>query len=284
MEIIPSLRWKRQISELLRSLIGSSTDLRNLFGKLILIGFPSLLFLSLSSCNPKEDQIMVFAASSLVEVLAPIGDSFAEQEGVPIVFNFGGSDSLAQQIRRGAKADVYLSAGNQPMDTLENEGFLLSKTRRNILTNQLVLVSRQDSNLDSNTADIFSSSEISRVAVADPDLAPAGRYSVTALEKIGVWKNILEKVIFAPNVRAILSYVESGNADLGIVYRTDSTNRNRLQVIFEFPSDSYGPIVYPASVLKDSSNKEVAFRFITFLSGNKARQEFSDHSFDPIHQ
>jgi len=283
-EIIPSLRWKRQISELLRSLSGPSTNLRKLFGKLILIGFPFSLFLCLPSCNAKEDQIMVFAASSLVEVLAPIGDSFAEQEGVPIVFNFGGSDSLAQQIQRGAEADVYLSAGDQPMDTLESEGFLLSNTRRNILTNQLVLVSRQDSNLDYNTAEIFASSKISRVAVTDPSLAPAGRYSVTALEKIGVWEHILEKVIFAPNVRATLSYVESGNADIGIVYRTDSTNRNRLQVVFEFPKDSYGPIIYPAAVLKDSSNKEVAFRFITFLSDNKARTEFKDHNFEPIHE
>ena len=283
-EIIPSLRWKRQISELLRSLSGPSTNLRNLFGKLILIGFPSFLFLSLPSCNAKEDQIMVFAASSLVEVLAPIGDSFTEQEGVPIVFNFGASDSLAQQIQRGAKADVYLSAGTQPMDTLENEGFILSNTRRNILTNQLVLVSRHDSNLGYNMAEIFASSEISRVAVTDPSLAPAGRYSVTALETIGVWENILEKVIFSPNVRATLSYVESGNADIGIVYRTDATNRNGLQVVFEFPKDSYGPIVYPAAVLKDSINKEVAFHFIRFLSDNKARTEFRDHNFEPIHK
>ena len=122
------------------------------------------------------------------------------------------------------------------------------------------------------------------MAVTDPSLAPAGRYSVTALQKIGVWEHILEKVIFSPNVRATLSYVESGNADIGIVYRTDATNRNRLQVVFEFPKDSYGPIVYPAAVLEDSSNKEAAFRFITFLSGNKARTKFKAHNFEPIHK
>ena len=284
MKIIPPVRWKRQISESVRSFIGHYTVLRSHFGKLIPIGFSSLLLLSFSSCNAKEDQVMVFAAASLVEVLSPIGESFTEQEGVPIRFNFAGSDSLAQQIRRGAKADVYLSAGDQPMDILEAEGLLLDNTRRNILTNQLVLVSRQDSNLNSNLSDIFSSPEILRVAVTDPNLAPAGRYSVTALENTGVWEKIFQKVIFAPNVRATLSYVESGNADIGIVYRTDSTNRNKLKVIFEFPKDSYGPIVYPAAVLEDSTNKEVAFRFIEFLSETKASTEFKAYDFDPIYE
>lgn len=282
MEYIPSLRWNSQTAELNGLPIGTSVRQWSILGKLFVTGLLSLSFLFLSSCSPKDNQVMVFAASSLVEVLAPIGDTFSKEKGIPIAFNFGGSDSLAQQIRRGARADVYLSAGTRPMDILEKEGFLYSQTRRNILTNQLVVVSRQDFYLIPRSVNIFSFPQISRVAVTDPNLAPAGRYSITALKNIGVWENISGKVVFAPNDRATLAYVESGNADIGIVYRTDLINSTKLRVIFELPKDSHDLVIYPASVLKDSSNKEMAIGFVQFLADKKAKNIFREHGFDPI--
>ena len=150
--------------------IGMFSRMASLLRALILMGLLWFPIFLVSSCDAEEDTVMVFAASSLVDVLVPIGESFTSEQGIAIAFNFGGSDSLAQQIRRGAKADVFLSAGNQPMDTLEKEGFLSSETRRNILTNQLVVVSRADRDISFiSGANIFSLPQISRIAVTDPN-------------------------------------------------------------------------------------------------------------------
>ena len=103
------------------------------------------------------------------------------------------------------------------------------------------------------------------------------------MKNIGVWGDISGKVVFAPNVRATLAYVESGNADIGIVYRTDSNNSEKSRVIFELPEDSYEPVIYPASVLKDSSNKATGLRFVGFLADKEAKKEFRKYGFEPIH-
>ena len=283
MHDITSLSRNCQVVEFNDSHIGMFSRRGPLLSALILIGLLWFPIFLVASCRAEEDTVMVFAASSLVDVLVPIGETFTSEQGIAIAFNFGGSDSLAQQIKRGAKADVFLSAGNRPMDTLEKEGFLSIETRRNILTNQLVVVSRGDRDIAFiRGANVFSSPQISRIAVTDPNLAPAGRYSIRALKNIGVWGNISGKVVFAPNVRATLAYVESGNADIGIVYRTDLNNSEKSRVIFELPEDRYEPVIYPASVLKDSSHKAAALRFVGFLADKEAKKEFRKYGFEPI--
>lgn len=222
---------------------------------------------------------MVFAASSLVEVLEPVGAAFTKEEEISVSFSFGGSDSLAQQLRRGAYADVYVSAGNQPMNMLEKAGLLINRTRSDILSNQLVVVSRHELLLEFDNSDLFLSSEISRIAMTDPNLAPAGRYSKSVLQNAGVWEQIQDKIVFAPNVRATLAYVESGNADIGIVYRTDSTRNERTRVILDLPKGGHDPIIYPASVLRHSDNKEEAIRFLSFLTSGEVKNWFREYGF-----
>ena len=245
----------------------------------------ALLFLVLlaSSCGGEEkEEILVFTAASLTDVMVPIADKFAEQEGIRVNLSFGGSAALAQQVIRGASSDVFIFAGPGPADRLEEHGFVAPDTRVNILTNDLVLVVRSSKVQDLG---IFSVDDLVDsgflIAIADPDLAPAGNYAREALEYLGIWDDLEGDLIRGFDVRVAVGYVETGNVDVAIVYRTDTTTGNNLAVVGSVPKGSHSPIVYPAGIIEGSGHAQAARRFLTFLQGEIARGVFREHGFVP---
>lgn len=190
---------------------------------------------------------------------------------------------MAQQVIRGAPADAFVSAGAQPMDMLEHLGFLMPDTRVDLLTNELVLVASTGVDRDS---EIHSLEDLAgsdaRLAMADPDLAPAGRYTRDALQYLGLWKDLKSRMIFGSDVRATLGYVDRGNVDAGIVYGTDARMMAGLQIVSLVQKDSYAPIVYPAGVVERSGQPETALKFLEYLQGDEARQIFLDQGFSPL--
>ena len=248
---------------------------------LLIFSLTSLLLVS--SCGGSEqEEILVFAATSLTDVMTPLGERFHEEEGIQVNFSYGGSTELARQIIRGASADAFISAGSQPMDTLEDGGLLEPDTRVDLLTNELVLAGRVGAadKMGIGSVEDLANSD-ARVAIASPDLAPAGKYAEEALRNLGLWRQLEPRLVFGLNVRFALGYVESGNVDVGIVYRTDTMVSEGLEIIASVPKDSHTPIVYPAGVVKRSSHVEAALRFLSYLQSSEARETFRRFGFSP---
>ena len=164
------------------------------------------------------------------------------------------------------------------MDLLAQEG-LLNAEPEPILRNELVLVTRPDLVLES--LQVLLEPGVERVAVADPDLAPAGRYARESLRSLGLWDDISEKLIRGSDLRATLTYVETGNADAAIVYRTDAVSAKGVEIYDIVPPDSHPPIVYPAAIIERSESKALAAKFLAYLTGGTAQEIFRSHGFEP---
>ena len=233
---------------------------------------PALLACGQVAEQPQTGPV-VLAASSLQESLEEVGEAWAAEGHAPPVLSFAASSALARQVEQGAPADLFVSADEEWMDTLDGQGLLRSGTRGDILTNRLVLVARKDGTVRS-----LAGLGDGRLALADPRAVPAGKYAKAALESLGQWPTVEARVVPAENVRAALALVERGEAVLGIVYTTDALASDGVEVIETFPASSHPPIRYPAALLAGSRHAEAA-AFLAFLRSDTARQIFSKHGF-----
>ncbi len=200
--------------------------------------------------------------------------------GAKLTFNFGSSGMLAQQIEHGAPADVFLSAAPKPMDELESRGLLAPGTRRELLRNHLVLITPKDrpGRLDFPELTL---PRVKLIALGDPDSVPAGDYGRQVLIAFGVWEQVRPKLVLAKDVRQVLSYVQTGNAEAGIVYATDVLGSEAVQVSATAPENTHLPVIYPVAVLKQSRNSSAARAFIAFLAGPQATAAFARRGFVP---
>lgn len=228
------------------------------------------------------------AVTLTVSVAASVQDAMREiqvayQESAPsvtLIYNFGSSGSLAQQIFQGAPADVFLSASETWMDRLQDTEQILADTRQNLLQNTLVLVVAQERDDIANFADIDTAS-VGRAAIGEPNSVPAGRYAKEALTALNLFEPLQAKLVFAKNVRQVLSYVETGNVDVGLVYGTDALVSDRVQVVATAPAETHAPIIYPVAVVQDSPDLEAAQAFVDFLTQETATAIFQRHGFIP---
>lgn len=237
-----------------------------------------------SACNDDhQGEILVFTAASLTNVIEEVGDRFTEDTGIALRLNLGGSVSLAQQILRGAPADVFLSAGPEPMDLLETDGRLSPGTRVDFLTNELVVVGRSTAveELNITSPNDLLNADV-RLTISDADLTPAGRYSREALVNLGIWKSIESRIVPGQNVRVALGYVETGSVGVGIVYRTDLVGTDKVRILFEIPSENHSPIIYPAAAISESDKGLAAEKFLYYLASSDAAEIFRSHGFIPI--
>jgi molybdate transport system substrate-binding protein len=216
----------------------------------------------------------VFAAASLTNALREIAPPWEKATGHRVVFNFGGSNTLVRQIRAGAPADLFLSADEAQMDTLEKDGLVVPGTRRSVLSNTLAVVVRADAPFRFTSAHDLAVPDVTRLALADPRAVPAGVYAKAWLEKAGVWASIAPKVLPAENVRAALAAVESGNADAGVVYATDARASRVVRVAFTAPPGEAPAISYPLALLRDAPSPAAARAFLEHLAGPEAATAF----------
>jgi molybdate transport system substrate-binding protein len=221
----------------------------------------------------------VFAAASLVDSLKQIGSDYTRQTGQKVVFNFGASSMLARQIEEGAPADVFFSADEAKMNSLEKKGLILPGTRKSRLSNSLVIVVAADSSLRIASATNLAGTSVKRIALADTKTVPAGIYAREYLQTLQLWAAIEPKVVPTDNVRAALAAVESGNVDAGIIYKTDVAISKNIKVACEIPR-AEGPVIsYPVAVMRQSSQVEAAIAFIGYLETEKAAKVFEHYGF-----
>ena len=237
---------------------------------LLLALFPSLAF---------GANVRVSAAASLTDVLQDIAPLYEKQSGDGLIFNFGASSMLARQISEDAPADVFISADELRMDQLQQRGLIVRKSRRSILFNTLVIIVPSDSRLKIASPADLADDGIRNVAVAEPQTVPAGIYAKQYLRKLRVWDRITYKVIPTDNVRAALAAVESGNAETGIVYRTDALISRGVRIAYEVPKGEGPDISYPAAVVAESKEKAAAQRFLDYLQSPAAQAIFKKYGF-----
>jgi molybdate transport system substrate-binding protein len=195
-----------------------------------------LLFSLLIVTSISAAELTVYAAASLTDAMNEIGPAYEKQSGDKLQFNFGASSMLARQIEDGAPADLYFSADEAKKDALEKKDLLLPGTRRSLRSNSLVLVVPTDASAAPKSAADLVKPEFKKIALAEPQTVPAGIYAREYLQKLGLWDAVKEKVVPTENVRAALAAVESGNVEVGIVYKTDSLISKKVKVAVEVPA------------------------------------------------
>lgn len=227
----------------------------------------------------RAGSIVVFAAASLTDSLQEIARAYIQQSGEKVVLNFGASSSLARQIQEGAPADVFFSADQAQMDSLQKQGLIAPETRRNRLSNSLVIVVADDSKLALASAKDLTQAAVRRIALADPQTVPAGIYSRKYLEKLGLWTALAPKVVPTDNVRAALAAVESGNVEAGMVYKTDAAISKHVKIACAVPPGEGPDILYPMAQVKDSKDPAAARRFLDYLNSAEAARVFEKFGF-----
>jgi molybdate transport system substrate-binding protein len=224
--------------------------------------------------------VTVFAAASVRDALDENAKAYQAKTRDRIVVSYAATSALARQVEAGAPADVFISADLDWMDYLERRRLIKAATRRNLLGNRLVLIAPAGSTASVRIAPGFPIADLlrnGRLAMANPDAVPAGRYGKAALEALGVWKDVQSKVVGAENVRAAMVLVARGEAPLGIVYRTDAAADPRVKVLGTFPEGTHPAIVYPIAATVFA--KPAAEAFLKWLAQTEARAVFTKHGF-----
>lgn len=227
----------------------------------------------------RADEILVAAAASLTDALKEIGNAYQQNRKDRVNYTFGSSSMLARQIEEGAPADIFFSADLAQMDKLEKSRRLEPSTRRDLLSNQLVIIVPADSLLAITSPRDLVKPEVKRIALAEPSSVPAGVYSKKYLQDEKLWDKLERKVVPVLDVRATLASVESGNVEAGFVYKTDAAISNKVRVAYEVPIDRGPRIIYPVAILKDSKRKTAAHDFMNYLLSPAARKVFSKYGF-----
>jgi molybdate transport system substrate-binding protein len=231
--------------------------------------------------SARAADLTVFAAASLSDVLTALAQTYEPASGDTLRFNFGASSQLALQIKEGAPADLFFSADEARMDALAQAGLILAGTRRSLLSNTLAIVVNADHGAAISAPADLAKSRIARLALAEPQTVPAGIYAKEWLRRAGLWAHVADRVIPTENVRACLAAVESGNADAGIVYKTDALISKKVKIAWEVPPAEGPRISYPLAVLKDSNHPAAARRFAAWLAQPEARALFEKYGFLP---
>jgi molybdate transport system substrate-binding protein len=239
----------------------------------------TVFFLAQALAAQQPVSVTVSAAISLKDPLDQIARQYERSHpNTKILVNYGASGTLEHQIEQGAPVDVFFSAAEAQMDALESKGLISAATRRNIASNELVLVVPASAARIASFQDL-AQGDVKIIALGEPSTVPAGQYAQETLEHLGLLEAIKSKVVYAKDVRAVLTYVETGNADAGVVYKTDAIASRKVRIAATAPESAHSPIVYPAAVLRDSKNGAEAGLFVAFLANAEARATFERFGF-----
>lgn len=229
--------------------------------------------------QPKE--MIVFAAASLSNALQEMQPIFERRNpGTKLVFSFGGSGTLRRQIENGAPADLFLTAEKKEMDQLLAGHLVEPGKTADTVTNELVAIVPASNSTFKQLSDL-KDPRIGKIAIGEPETVPAGVYAKEAFEFSNLWDTLKPKLIYAKDVRQVLSYVETGNADVGIVYRTDALQSSKVNISYAFPKEAHQPIRYQAGVMQSAKSKSQALVFFEYLKGKEAVAVFQKYGFLP---
>ncbi|MDF2500189.1 MAG: modA [Anaerosporomusa subterranea] len=221
----------------------------------------------------------ISAAVSLKDVLAEIKSNYQAKTQIELVYNFGASGTLQKQIEQGVPADLFISAAPKQMDDLIAKSLVIKETRRNLATNRLVLIVPQNSDSGiSGFQDLIKGNSY-KFAMGEPEIVPAGQYARQVLSELKIWEEVRGKAVFTKDVRTVLAYVETGNVEAGIVYKTDAVTTNKVRVVETAPQKLHQPIVYPVAIVTSTKQKQAAEKFMEYLLMPESKAVFEKYGF-----
>lgn len=224
--------------------------------------------------------ILVSAAASMTDVLNELWEKYKQVDpDTNITFTFGSSGALQTQIEEGAPADIFMSAAQKQMDALEEKDLIVNESRKTLLLNNVVLITPKDSTLDIKSFEDLTRDDITKIALGEPSSVPVGQYSEEIFTSLGSLDQIKAKAVYGSDVRTVLTWVESGEVDAGVVYATDAAVRDQIKIITEAPEGSHKEVSYPVAVVKSSENPERAQEFLDYLSTDEAIELFEKYGF-----
>lgn len=238
-----------------------------------------------AAAQDEAEPVTIFAAASTGDAIGEIAEAYAATSGGSVRPVIAASSTLARQIAQGAPADLFLSASVQWMDFLEERHLVATDSRRPLLANRLVLIAPADSPLSLRLVPELPLSELladGRLAIGDPAHVPAGIYARQALQALGLWDQVADRLAQAGNVRAALALVDRGEAAAGIVYETDAAISPRVRIVDAFPADATPDIVYPLAIVAGRDSPAVRAVY-DFLTGDVAAAIFARHGFTRAH-
>ena len=231
--------------------------------------------------NASQKEVYIVAAASMTDAVKEIGANYEKQHpDVKLMYNFGSSGALQSQIEQGAPADVFISAAQKQMNALEEENLIDKATRRDLLENKVLLIVPKDSTLVLDNFAAAATDKVSKIALGEPKSVPVGQYSEEIFTNLNVWADIKAKAVYASDVRQVLSWVETGEVDCGVVYATDAAISNKVKVLLEAPAGTHKPVVYPAAMVSSSKNPEIAKDFLAYLSQDEQKAILAKYGFD----
>ncbi|MFP3125365.1 molybdate ABC transporter substrate-binding protein [Ectobacillus funiculus] len=230
--------------------------------------------------TPKEKvELTMSAAASLQNALTDIEKTYEKDHtNIDLKFNFGASGALQQQIKQGAPVDLFFSAAEDKFDELVKEGQIDQKQGVDLVGNELVLIVPKDTTKSiKDFSDL--SAQADKIALGTPEAVPAGKYAQQTLEKLNLWNQVSSKVVYAKDVRQVLSYVETGNVDAGVVYKTDALVSDKVKVVATADPKTHDPIIYPVGVVKDTKHPKEAEEFYKYLQSKAALKVLEQYGF-----
>lgn len=229
--------------------------------------------------NEKGVTVNISAAASLSEALTEIQTEYAKENNDTLQFNFAGSGSLQKQIQEGAPCDLFVSASKAHMDALEEAGLIDTESRKDMLGNTLTLIASEEKADVIKETDSLASAHVESISIGEPETVPAGKYAQQSFESLGITDKIKDKIVLAKDVKQVLEYVETGNVDFGLVYKSDAMLLQTGEIVADMPADSHDPIVYPVALIKDGEQLEAAADFYEFLQTDYAKGVFEKYGF-----
>ncbi|QQK78803.1 molybdate ABC transporter substrate-binding protein [Salicibibacter cibi] len=259
--------------------------------KVYIIAVASLL---LGGCNSNENsgeengeeangepvELSIMAAASLTDAVNEIQELYQEEENVEFLTNYGSSGQLRQQIMQGAPADLFLSASLSDMEELDSDGAVAEST--DLLQNQLTLIATPDAADALNEWGDLPEADLQGIAMGEPEAVPAGSYALEALQNLDMWDSVEDNIINGSDVRQVLTYVETGNTDAGLVYQTDALTSDDIEVVDNAPEESHEPILYPIGLLTETDEEQAARDFYEFLQTEEALDIFEAYGFEGV--
>ncbi|MFZ5448863.1 MAG: molybdate ABC transporter substrate-binding protein [Thermodesulfobacteriota bacterium] len=226
-----------------------------------------------------DQELIVSAAASLTNALKEVAGQFEKTHpGVKVVCNFAASGVLLQQMDKGAPVDVFASADQKTMNQAQEKGLIVPASRKNFVSNTLVLITPEKSNLPLKGPEGLGGAEINRVALGNPASVPVGRYTQEALTKAELWEILKPKFIYGESVRQVLDYVARGEVDSGFVFATDAAvAKGKVKVVAVV--QGHQPITYPVAVVATSQKRALAQGFVDFILSSAAQETFSKFGF-----
>ncbi|CAM4338222.1 molybdate ABC transporter substrate-binding protein [Paenibacillus xylanexedens] len=236
---------------------------------------------SAGNTDPQETvDLTISAAASLTDAMKEIETNYElANPNIELNFNFGASGALQQQIEQGAPADIFVSAATKNMNALVDENLIASGDQKNLLQNSLVAIVPADgTNTVASETDLTSNS-IKTVAIGIPESVPAGTYAKEALTNAKLWDELESKLVQGKDVRQVLQYVETGNADAGFVYKTDALTSDQVKIAFEVDKNNYTPANYPIGIIEGTKHRTEAEQFYAYLQTPEVLDIFAKYGF-----